>query len=396
MRHSRLWLLLLVLAGSLLAWGVQWFLAHHERESREIRVDVSPQAKRNPLLAAQRFLRRLGIAAEAVTGRDQLLQPPQGPGALLVHRFGPSLPPAREQELVRWIERGGHLILTAERAWDEDAQTSGNRLLDRFGVRLRLVGEASEIDASEPVHPPALERVEFPGFRDPLAVAFVPERILEDPKGAAAWALPSRSAAHVLQLAVGKGRLSVLSDNRWMTNAAIGEADNALLLALLAGDAGRVWLLYNSRMPGLPELLWRFAPQLVVTLSVGLALWIWRLTLRIGPRLQARPSVRRNLLEHLDAAAAFAWRADRAERLLQHSRGALELAWRRRQRVLDMGTREAFCSRVARRSAVAPRAVEAAFYGSVANERDLVRVSAMLQRLAAVLRRPPGAAKERK
>jgi len=396
MRNSLRRLLLLMLLAGLLGWGVQWFLAHHERQSKQILVDVSPRAQRNSLLAAERFLQRMGIAAESVTGRDRLQQLPGEPGVLLVHRFGPSLPPAREQELVRWIERGGHLILTAERVWDEEERTSGNRLLDLFGVRLRLAAEPSEVEATGDPRPAVLERVEFPGFREPLAVAFVAERTLEAPEGAAAWALPNRSAAHVLQLAVGKGRLSVLSDDRWMTNEGIGEADNALLLALLVGDASRVWLLYSSRMASLPALLWRFAPQLLVTLSAGLALWIWRLTLRMGPLLPTAPAERRNLLEHFEAAAGFAWRTDRAERMLQHSRGAVEQAWRRRQPVLATAGRQEFCSRVASRSGVAPRAVEAAFYGPLAKERDLVRASAVLQKLAAGLKRPYGAAEEGK
>ncbi len=387
MRNRLLWLLLLTLLAALLGWGVRWFLANHERESKPIRVDVAPEARRNPLLAAERFLRRRGIEVQSVTGRDRLLRPPREPGVLLVHRFGPSLPQAREQELLRWVEAGGHLIVTAGRAWDEERQTSGNRLLDRFGVRLRQRSDEPQADDPEGPGSEVREQVDFPGFPQPLEVAFDVGRSLEDSQARADWTLRGRSGIHLLQLAVGGGRLSILSDNRWMTNDGIGEADNALLLALLVGDADRVWLLYNANMPSLLVLVWRFAPYPVVSLGLWLVFWLCRLTSRSGPLLQVSGSTRRNLLEHLDAAAAFGWRTDRAEHLFKSSRSSVEQLWRRRHPALAELARREACSRIARRSGLAPRAVEAALYGSVVKDREFLRASATLQKLVAASQR---------
>ena len=93
--RTRMLLIGMLLAG-LAGWGVYWFLANHERHSMEIRTEVSPQARRNPFLAAEHFLSRLGIDSQSVSGRDHLLNPPPHPGLLLVNNLGPSLPPERE------------------------------------------------------------------------------------------------------------------------------------------------------------------------------------------------------------------------------------------------------------------------------------------------------------
>ena len=103
MRSRVLLSLLFLLLLSLLGWGVVWFLDNYEQRSREIRSDVSPLARRNPLLAAEWFLDRLGIPSDSLSGRDHLLNPPSQPGLLLVNRLGGSLPPARQKALQEWV-----------------------------------------------------------------------------------------------------------------------------------------------------------------------------------------------------------------------------------------------------------------------------------------------------
>ena len=104
-------LVLLLLA--LLGWGIRWFLDNHRWETLETRVGVSVEARRNPWLAAERFLRRLGRSVESQSGRRLMLQPPATPGVLIVKHLARALPEDRERILVDWIRAGGHLVLGA-------------------------------------------------------------------------------------------------------------------------------------------------------------------------------------------------------------------------------------------------------------------------------------------
>jgi len=379
-------LLLLALAGL----GIGWFLGNYEQRTREIRADVSPMAQRNPFLAAERFLQRIGIPSESVTGRDYLLNPPLQPGLLLVNRLGPDLPPDREQALTDWVASGGQLVVVAGGEWDEASGSSGNRLLDRLGVQPVVFESLADEDESEARAEARVsdEPIAFtlPGSDEPLSVAFSRKRVLHDNKGRADWWVESVLGAHLLQFRMGDGYITVLSDNGFLHNGQIGDHDHALFLARLAEGQPRAWLLYSSNMPSLPQLLWRHAGELVLTLSCLVLLAVWRMARRSGPLLPESGSARRNLLQHLSAVGHYIWRNDHAGTRFRSTRDALEQAWRRRHPVLETLDRSARCEWIARHTGMSERAVGEALYGEMGGEQDLVRLSAMQQRLAARLR----------
>jgi hypothetical protein len=91
--NKRVGIAVAVLLMGLMGWGVYWLVANHERHYREIRVGVSAEARRNPFLAAERFLRGVGLESESVPSREYLLRPPETTGVLLVNRLSPNLSP---------------------------------------------------------------------------------------------------------------------------------------------------------------------------------------------------------------------------------------------------------------------------------------------------------------
>ena len=408
-------ILLGLLGVGLMVWSLYWFFQNYERVDEEIQIGISPAARRNPLLAAERFLARLGLEAQSISGRDWLLNPPSEPGVLIVHYLGPSLPEPRERQLLRWIEDGGHLIVTAEREWDEAAGGSGNHLLDSLGLRVNWSPEERETDGSESDRPADVDAaaakpgdpaqgsgvedeegcdcglvVEYPGYPYPLEVALAGARHLYDAEERAHWWVEDEQGDRLLQYRIGDGLITVLSDNGFLGNDEIGKRDHALFLALLAGDQRRAWLLYSSDMPSLLQLLWQKAPYLVISFLVLCGLSLWRLTRRTGPLLLTEVNGRRNLMEHLDAAAGYAWRVDRAKAMVQASREGLETAWRRRLPGLGRADRQSRCAVIAERTGLAPRAVEQALYGDIASEQAFIRTSAIQQKLAVGLNRAGG------
>ncbi len=391
MTNRQIGMIVGVLFGGLVGWFVYWFVTIHELHYREVRVGLSAEARRNPFLAAERFLRGIGMDSQSIPSREYLLQPPQETGVLLVNRLSPNLSPEHERALLEWIENGGHLMVTADREWDENGGAGVNPLLERFGIRLRIQDRSEEPESSEGAVDdrkgdastmPLL--LSFPGYPGDVRVTFDAARVLEETTALADWAVEAEEeGAHLLQFGIGRGLLTVLSDHHFLLNDHIGEQDHALFLALLTQGEGRAWLLYSSRMPSLFTLVWRAVPYLVLSLLVLAALWLWSLTLRTGPLLRPETRVRRNLLEHLDAAADYAWQTDRAAAMLTRSQKALDQAWRRRHPALDrMGRRER-CERIAERAGVAAVAVAAALYGRADKEQVFIRTSAVQQRLLA-------------
>ena len=394
MRTKLVWggigLLLLILLGS----GVYWFFQNHEQRTREISVDVSPFAKRNQLLAAERFLDRLGIVTESVSGRDHLLNPPQQSGLLLVSNLGSSLPADREEALLDWVKRGGHLVITPVNEWDDDEASGGNNLLDSLGVQLIIresesdpEDESAEDESDQKLLPVVFE---MPGFTGEVAVAFSDQRVLFDSEEQADWWIETDEGAHLLQFNLGRGKITVLSDHDFFSNKSIGEEDHALFLALLARDQKRAWLLYSSDMPSLFLLLWRHATSLVVSLLCLILLLVWFLTQRSGPIKSTDLIIRRNLMEHLSAVGHYIWRTDHAAQTFKQSQAALEQAWHRRHPILGTMERGARCEWIAEHVGLTPQSVEHALYGDYKGEQAFIQVTVAQQKLAAQLRNQQG------
>ncbi|MDJ0807214.1 MAG: DUF4350 domain-containing protein [Gammaproteobacteria bacterium] len=368
-------LLLLLLA--LLAWGGHWFLENFERQTKEIRSGYSEAARRNPLLAAERFLQRLDLQVESLSGRERLKSPPPESGVLFVKDLGPSLPPAQEAGLLEWIEGGGHLIAGLSHVPDEDA--AQNHLLETLGIHLVERPSEDQPDADSP-----LEFV-MPEVAEPIQVSFDASRVLRTERDDMRWAVPAGQDFHLLRLAWGTGRITLLSDNRFFNNAAIDQYDHALLLAGLMQGHERVWLLYSSQMPALWQIAWRLAPQLIISGSVLLAMLLWWLSYRSGPILLQGNPQRRSLLEHLQAAAEFRWRQDRAVGLLESTRRQLEHRWLLSHPALQTMDRPERCRWLAERTGLSALSIEAALYAEQRQDAGLIENSVIQQRLLTAL-----------
>lgn len=420
----RRWIILLVLL--LLAGGggfAYWFLATHEYRTVETREDISPQARRNPFLAAERFLQQVGVETKSISGRDKLLKPPAEPGVLFVNSLGSNLPLERERALLTWVKQGGHLILVARKAWHNDEEGSGDSLLDRFGVRLYtnfrspnapLEGEQQgqecrarpdeDEEQDDPEPESGLEQLlgndeewdekwekrfepidfEFTDHQQ-LTAQFDSSRTLLDSANSAIRIIDGVYGPHLLQYQVEDGLLSILSDNRLFTNDEIGEHDHALLLAQLVGQTEQAWLLYSSNMPSLLTLLWRNTPYLVLSLLLLALLALWRATERSGPQLAKEGDARRSLLEHLEAAANFTWRSDRSAELFQAAQKGIEQRWHRRHLALGAMEPKERCIWIAEQSGLKPEQIESALYHPITSEQDLVAISKIQQNLLTAL-----------
>ncbi|MCG6860287.1 MAG: DUF4350 domain-containing protein [Chromatiaceae bacterium] len=389
-----LWILI-GFAAILVAASLSWFFENFERRDREIDTGYSAAARRNPFLAAERFLARLDMEVESISGRDRLRDLPPSSDTLVVNALG-VLNWERRDALHRWIERGGHLVVEAEAPWDETKLLDGHTedFLDFYGVRLRETeNPPEEFDPDEEV----LAAITIGDYR--LEVGFTGRFYLEDASGEGSISAARRhvvAAGHprLLQYDVGDGTLTVTSDNTFLTNRHLGSHDHAFFLALLVAppDGGKVWLLYDSGMPWLGALLWQRAPFAMISGSGLLVLGIWYLGGRLGPLLPRSAGNRRDLLAHLQASGIFLWTHGQGGWLTKSSGEYIAQAWLRHHpalRGLDKSARAAW---IAARAHLAPSDVERVLYPTAVHEGELVADTVLLQRLWSSLSAPGAAA----
>lgn len=297
------WLIGLVLVLVVAAAGL--YVARHLHPYDEV-IDhgPSPEARGNPWLAAQIFLRHRGLKVDTVNGLESLAQlPPQGHSLLLLGDR--QTVNARQTEaLLAWVRAGGRLLFVAQALWNEDKAMSGDLLLDRLQLHQFLAKDLPPLPEDQPDKYPQLTRLYLENEAAPAYFSFDPDFHLEDPANKAqSWA-NSSNATHLMQLKYGEGLITVVTDADLWTTPAIGRYDNAWLLWYL-NQGTDVSLVWRPDRDSLATLLWRHYPQALVSLALLLALGVWHLAVRHGP-LQAPPALaRRQLREHLRATAAF-------------------------------------------------------------------------------------------
>jgi hypothetical protein len=277
----------------------------------------SPEAKANPYLAAELFLRKQGLSVDHANGLDILpsLDPHRHSLLLLGDRY--NMTPRQIDQVMNWTRAGGRLLFVAESLWDEKLGHSNDLLLDRVQLHQLLSNDLKAPPPNVGEDPyPQLTKLYLENEDAPAYAGFDTEFHLEDPKNLAlAWA-NSAKATHMMQLNHGLGSIIVVTDADLWKTPAIDRYDNAWLLWYLTADT-RVTLIFNTDHDSLPTLLLRYFPQALVALFALIGLGFWHFGVRQGPLLEPAPKARRQLQEHLRASADFLLRRNGQAGLLQ-------------------------------------------------------------------------------
>lgn len=321
----------LVLALGLLG---SYLLGRAEPYNEVILHGPSPQARANPYLGAEHFLRQQGLKVRHAENLNSLSTLPSRGQTLLLLGNRSNLTPRQSERLLQWAENGGHLLFVAERMWDEDEGKSGDLLLDSLGVQQYPVedldeddesvagddaaasSEADQVEAEARDAYPELTKLYLENEQAPAYIGFATDFHLYDANDLAhVWA-NSGGATHLLQIYHGDGLVSVLTDAWIWQNDQLGDYDNAWLLWYLSQDSD-VTLVYHAERDGLATLLLRHFPAALLAFALLVALLLWHVGLRQGPLRQPLPPSRRQLQEHLRGSADFLLRHGGQHSLLQ-------------------------------------------------------------------------------
>lgn len=327
---SRRWIIGLVVMLMLVSVAIASVPLFKRLERYQETVDQgpSPEARANPYLAAQTFLRKQGMDvknAQTLTTLPELGKQPQ---TLMLLDSRENMTPSEVNSVLAWARSGGRLLFVAEQIWDEDRGNSGDLLLDALQLRQFLSRDLQEQDRErqraqiKPVIPlsvpelqapempwPELTRLYVQNENDPAYMSFDPAFHLDDPEDhARSWA-NSADATHLLQMVYGNGLITVVTDAELWKTDAIGGYDNAWLLWYLSQDS-TVTMLLRTDHDNLFGLLGKYFPQALFVLALCLVTIVWHAGTRHGPMVPTHDRGRRQLSEHLRASADFILRRE--------------------------------------------------------------------------------------
>ncbi|MCI8210342.1 hypothetical protein AUC61_12410 [Pseudomonas sp. S25] len=322
---------LLTLIVLVLCLGAVYLLKNLEHYEETVDQGPSPEARGNPWLAAESFLRNRSIAVKIADSTNKLPDTSQESQTLLLLDSREHMTPAQADQVLHWARSGGHLLFVARQLWDEKKGRSGDLLLDRLhihqlltkdlkGQEYSLVNPVIPLRAPAPKAPrlpwPDLTRLYLENEEAPAYIGFDPRFHLEDPEDQAqSWA-NSAGATHMLQLIYGDGLITVVTDAELWKTRSIGRYDNAWLLWYLTQDS-KVTMVVRTQHDNLFNLLLRHFPLLLLMLLLLVGAGLWRAGMRQGPLRAPAAGARRQLTEHLRASAEFLRRRSGPQSLLR-------------------------------------------------------------------------------
>lgn len=346
MKISRATIVTIVVLVVLTAGGV-WTLNYLAWKEVTTRTGYGPEALRNPLLAAERLINKMGGKAQSVTRLEGL---PPTDGTLIVNTYRRLFTESFSQSLLAWVEQGGRLVVYAPWMYT-DQRAPRDHLLDalrvrKYGADAKDVKRIRRADAmggfgkgASSRKPDDCPEIEEDGDemrladsqRDSLKVCFEGWTVLST-DAETSWRALLKDKVQALALQRGKGEVIVFADTDFMENFSIGDADHAdFLLSAIRFEPGQtVWLVASDEVAGLWDRVMKHGWTALVALVLAIALWLWRSSLTAGPLAPPATVARRSIREHVIAAGEYLWRSGNAHTMWTSTLAAAERTIRRR------------------------------------------------------------------
>ena len=377
-RNIGIGLALAVLLGLFAAWF------YHAYERVEVTEDLPPrgEAAYNPLFALKLALADDGRKVVA-RPRLQLREVPLKPAdTLLLLSDTRQIPAPDRDAILAWVRSGGHLILRTP-------PVGSTGLLDFGDGPADTVDEVpllSDLGIAPLDHGDCMD-LQVDGFDS--HTEFCSGRMFELGPSAGtpllAWEQYDEAEYGFVRMPHGKGTVDVLADLDFATNEQLEEGPHyALTRQLLEPNYARggvIHLVYRVEMPSLWSLLWAKLWMLLLPCALGIAVWLWMRSERLGPLRPSAADDRRSLLEHVHASGEHLYRYGRAGRLYAAVFDAFLQRLRRRDPYAAALEGPARVEAIARRTGLPAHEVEAALrYPRPGDARDFVlRVAQLLK-----------------
>jgi hypothetical protein len=319
------------------------FYSSIEFYDEKVAAKWSPEARRNPYLAAQLFMQRSGVEIGRAVGLFNL-ESLNEISTLLITESMQVISPRQLDRLTTWLDKGGNLIVAAASMSDSDSL-----LLQKFNVGLsrpehghdedersddtKSISEAlrqynQQIDEGKTPEEigarfadklrQQVTKIEFEGEVGDLEIVFEINPVLTHPgidgsdggdktePRPFSWSA-SKFGFHMMQFKVGSGQLTIVSDPGIWRSGRIDQLDHAYLLWVLSSDKGDFAILQPTRQDSIWVLMRRYAPELLTAIGAVVLAWLWHLGRRFGRVVPHNTTQNRALSEHFSATANYLW-----------------------------------------------------------------------------------------
>lgn len=344
---------IILLLSSLLGY---WFYNNFTWVDENKEVGFQGIAKTNQLLAAEFFLRKMGVNVQQVNGLVALRDLPSTKHTLFIATQRETINKELSSHLSAWLKSGGHAIVEAKYLPDfelkndkkksKNAQKKNPELDDELLKEWSLFAMKSNSDEENEGIPVRVlldnwslknSSLKKSSLNKPLnvnqknkeiEVNFPFNKTLSIPasRSAIIWSVKDDTGQYLIQFSVGKGLLTVLTSTLPFNNEQIADYDHAQFLHYLVQQTGHdagVWLIRVDDMPPLWQWLWDNAWYAMFSLSLLFLAWLWRAPFRFGPILNDMQMERRSLLEHIRASGYYRWHTDQSGYLLEQVQSRL-------------------------------------------------------------------------
>ncbi|NVJ66509.1 MAG: hypothetical protein HWE16_08460 [Gammaproteobacteria bacterium] len=222
--------------------------------------------------------------------------------------------------LLDWVESGGHLFYWANRKTETDTDLLLNHLdatlfKDNIAEKDKEVEDL--IDIGKEVLPMLGELkkseqkasiIQIDEMDTDIEVGFNPAWHLSDYSGEAYY-FSDDEKDHMLQYWFDNGSITIMSDMDVWTNANIADHDHGFFLKsmIAQGSDQNVWFMFGGEHETAMNKLKKQAMPLFWVGLLFLVLWLWRQIPRMGPKLSLNLYQRRNIGEHINASSQLRW-----------------------------------------------------------------------------------------
>jgi len=312
--------LLYVLIIAVIVLFVGLIALNFEIVEEETSSGYSELARSNEFLACERFLKKLNYDVSTHQRQisfNQVLKSAQS--GTIIMRYNAQLETKGTfDELMFWMEKGGHLILELNSSLYPRERETKVGLLKEFNLSLDnkniFLEDAKDVTTMVQIYRDGEE----------FETDFVSNYSIGVESEDYTVKVDDENGTHLVEFNVGEGSVTFISDIDIWKNRFIDKYDHAaLLVEILGRNPGNIDIITAINMPSLLEIIWFKGKWFCVSMALLLAFYLWSLFEKFGPALALMDTSRRSLIEHLDAAAKFDWRHFRGATLLSSARNDL-------------------------------------------------------------------------
>ncbi|MDT0594753.1 DUF4350 domain-containing protein [Glaciecola petra] len=320
---------------------VVFIIFNLERVEQEIDQGFQKEANEEPFLALQMHMQSYNIDV-ILSGKaedlfeDNSLAPlnPHYTDLIIFDTAEIAVSKEISNKLFAWIEQGGHVIVGLDtlegastftgnhflRQLEVETHDYDRELLDsEFNVSTKIntadFGEIN-VNVEDSLYITVSDNEELVYSASVLSSAYVDEPIAQDK-------IHFYDKASIIQVAIGQGLVTLMTDVQIWDNYQIDAEDNAFYIHQLAKEADAIYLMSFSEPLMWYSIIVNFSPAFYWILIFVALINIWFFAVRFGAIKQVEDTVVTYFSQHIKVAGLFYWDTGQKHKLIDDVRSQL-------------------------------------------------------------------------